>query len=55
MRRIALFSTCWCVETHRGGSWKYNPEFLRSAQRNWINTELRYNDLGFRVGRTLTP
>jgi formylglycine-generating enzyme required for sulfatase activity len=39
----------------RGGSWKYNPEFLRSAQRNWINTELRYIDLGFRVGRTLTP
>lgn len=37
----------------RGGSWDYDPEFLRSASRlGWI-AETRDIWLGFRVGRTL--
>jgi formylglycine-generating enzyme required for sulfatase activity len=39
----------------RGGSWTIDPQFLRSADRSWLPTEYRVNDLGFRVGRTLTP
>ena len=39
----------------RGGSWDYDPEFLRSAQRNRLTTDFRVNYLGFRVGRTLLP
>jgi formylglycine-generating enzyme required for sulfatase activity len=39
----------------RGGSWDYDPEFLRSASRlGWI-AETRDIWLGFRVGRTLPP
>jgi formylglycine-generating enzyme required for sulfatase activity len=39
----------------RGGSWYYNPTRLRSATRGWLSSDYRYNDLGFRVGRNLTP
>ena len=40
----------------RGGTWSYNPRFLRSANRNWYSTVNRSLFLGFRVGRTLvTP
>jgi formylglycine-generating enzyme required for sulfatase activity len=39
----------------RGGSWNRNPEFLRSASRVWLTTEVRSNRLGLRVGRTLNP
>jgi formylglycine-generating enzyme required for sulfatase activity len=40
----------------RGGTWSYNPRFLRSANRNWFSTVNRSLFLGFRVGRTLiTP
>jgi formylglycine-generating enzyme required for sulfatase activity len=40
----------------RGGSWDYNPEYLRSASRLGWNTDTRASWLGFRVGRTLiTP
>jgi formylglycine-generating enzyme required for sulfatase activity len=40
----------------RGGSWYDNPRFLRAARRNWRDTEYRYDDIGFRVARTLfTP
>ena len=38
----------------RGGSWHRGPEFLRSALRLAILTGARYNNLGFRVGRTLS-
>jgi formylglycine-generating enzyme required for sulfatase activity len=39
----------------RGGSWDYDPEFLRSASRlGWL-AETRDIWLGFRVGRTLPP
>jgi len=39
----------------RGGSWNYDPGSLRSANRDWITSVDRNDDLGFRVGRTLTP
>jgi formylglycine-generating enzyme required for sulfatase activity len=39
----------------RGGSWDYFPQHLRSAIRNRYPSGLRYGNLGFRVGRTLTP
>ena len=38
----------------RGGSWYYEPEFLRSADRYWSAAGLRDLNLGFRVARTLT-
>ena len=39
----------------RGGSWSSDPKVLRSANRNWITTTIRYISVGFRVARTLTP
>jgi len=39
----------------RGGSWTNFPQDLRSAHRNRTTTDFRYDVLGFRVGRTLTP
>jgi formylglycine-generating enzyme required for sulfatase activity len=38
----------------RGGSFSYNPSDLRSASRNRDTTGTRYDNLGFRVGRTLS-
>ncbi|MBI3013561.1 MAG: SUMF1/EgtB/PvdO family nonheme iron enzyme [Candidatus Tectomicrobia bacterium] len=39
----------------RGGSWNYEPGFLRSAIRLVNSTTLRNNSSGFRVSRTLLP
>ena len=39
----------------RGGSWYFLPRYLRSAFRFWFTAGSRYNNLGFRVARTLTP
>jgi formylglycine-generating enzyme required for sulfatase activity len=39
----------------RGGSWKFSPQYLRSACRSGFSTDFRVVNLGFRVGRTLTP
>jgi formylglycine-generating enzyme required for sulfatase activity len=39
----------------RGGSWNSVPQFLRSAVRYGNSTDVRDFNLGFRVGRTLTP
>ena len=40
----------------RGGSWyDVNPRLLRSAIRSGISTGFRFNLIGFRVARTLTP
>jgi len=39
----------------RGGSWSSSPQYLRSAYRIRYSTGVRYDDLGFRVGRTLAP
>ena len=37
----------------RGGSWYNVPRDLRSASRDWGNSDIRYAYLGFRVSRTL--
>jgi len=39
----------------RGGSWYNTPENLRSADRVGYHPDNRFDNLGFRVGRTLTP
>ena len=39
----------------RGGSWYHGPWYLRSATRNSGTTSLRFDSVGFRVARTLTP
>ena len=39
----------------RGGSWSNAPLGLRAANRNRTTAINRGIDLGFRVGRTLTP
>ena len=36
----------------RGGSWFFNPQFLRAAFRLWDSTAVRGNFGGFRVART---
>ena len=38
---------------NRGGSWDFNPWYLRSAVRSWIVPGFRDDFLGFRVARTL--
>ena len=39
----------------RGGSWVDLPQFLRAAVRFRNTSGVRYNDLGFRLARTLSP
>jgi formylglycine-generating enzyme required for sulfatase activity len=40
----------------RGDSWYLGPQYLRAANRGGLTAEGRYDELGFRVGRTLvTP
>lgn len=36
----------------RGGSWYYNPQYLRSARRNRVTPGARYDGVGFRLVRT---
>jgi retron-type reverse transcriptase len=46
--------TAPCRRVVRGGSWNNNPENLRAANRNRNTTDNRNNNLGFRVGSTLS-
>jgi RNA-directed DNA polymerase len=46
--------TAPCRRVLRGGSWNNNPQNLRSANRNRNTTDNRNNNIGFRVGRTLS-
>jgi formylglycine-generating enzyme required for sulfatase activity len=39
----------------RGGAWNDNPRHLRSASRAQIRPDGRYDLVGFRVARTITP
>jgi formylglycine-generating enzyme required for sulfatase activity len=52
----STWSTSDCnLRVGRSGSWISSPRGLRSADRLWVATDARFNYLGFRVGRTLTP
>jgi formylglycine-generating enzyme required for sulfatase activity len=44
-----------CQRVVRGGSWKLTPRFLRSAFRDRDSADVRFNHVGFRLARTLTP
>ena len=44
-----------CIRVLRGGSWVSRPRDLRSADRIWLTTGFRFDELGFRVARMLTP
>jgi len=46
--------TAPCRRVLRGGSWNNNPQNLRSANRNRNTTDNRNNNIGFRVGSTLS-
>jgi formylglycine-generating enzyme required for sulfatase activity len=37
----------------RGGSWRNSAEFCRAARLNYLHPKSRYNDLGFRVCRSV--
>lgn len=37
----------------RGGSWLYTPEILRSTSRLWVSPSKSFNDVGFRISKTL--
>ncbi|MDA1229610.1 MAG: SUMF1/EgtB/PvdO family nonheme iron enzyme [Planctomycetota bacterium] len=39
----------------RGGSFTYNASYVRSAYRASLQPDSRYDNFGFRVGRTLIP
>ena len=39
----------------RGGSWSYEPKYLRAANRGRYSTGYRGTNQGFRLARTLTP
>ena len=60
-RRAPSDGTAWTsggdcsLRVLRGGSWYYNPRYLRSANRDWNTTGNRLNISGFRVARTITP
>ena len=38
----------------RGSSWRSDPQYLRSANRLWLAPDSRHDDIGFRIGRTLS-
>ena len=38
----------------RGGSWRFLPRYLRSANRSWNSTDDRFSGFGFRVARTVS-
>jgi formylglycine-generating enzyme required for sulfatase activity len=42
------------IRVVRGGSWFDPPYVLRSTARNRFNASYRFNNLGLRVGRTLS-
>ena len=39
----------------RGGALFLAPRTLRSAHRFWLSSDIRYNDYGFRIAKTLAP
>jgi formylglycine-generating enzyme required for sulfatase activity len=53
----ASVRTTACTDSNarvlRGGSWYDYPRNLRSAGRNWVEPDYRFNNRGFRVARVL--
>jgi formylglycine-generating enzyme required for sulfatase activity len=48
--------SCSVGRVVRGGSWRDGPDALRPTQRGWGGSpNQRYDQIGLRVGRTLTP
>ncbi|MGI9426508.1 MAG: formylglycine-generating enzyme family protein [Hyphomicrobiaceae bacterium] len=43
------------ARSFRGGTWLFDPRYLRSASRNRYPPDYRYNTGGFRVALTLKP
>ncbi|MFP6743213.1 MAG: formylglycine-generating enzyme family protein, partial [Alphaproteobacteria bacterium] len=43
------------LRVRRGGSWLSSPRYLRAAFRGRDGDDYRYDDIGFRVARTLLP
>ncbi len=43
------------LRVRRGGSWGFDPQGLRSAYRGRGVSDYRYDDIGFRLSRTLNP
>jgi len=41
------------IRVFRGGSWSRGPLHLRSATRDWLNSDGAINNLGFRIARDL--
>jgi formylglycine-generating enzyme required for sulfatase activity len=39
----------------RGGSWSHDAEYLRAAYRVSHYPDFTFNNVGFRVARTVTP
>jgi formylglycine-generating enzyme required for sulfatase activity len=37
----------------RGGAWDHLPRVLRASWRDWAPEQARWDNLGFRVARTL--
>lgn len=46
---LSKISTDCSAHVLRGGSWSSRLENLRSAYRDWNNSEIRYNGVGFRI------
>ncbi|PPC90464.1 MAG: hypothetical protein CTY34_07735 [Methylobacter sp.] len=42
-----------CTRSVRGGSWSFNPVYLRSAIRDWVTADVASSISGFRLARTL--
>ena len=51
----AWTSGCGSGAVVRGGSWLFNPRYLRSADRFWFSPSFRFTYLGFRLVQDLNP
>jgi formylglycine-generating enzyme required for sulfatase activity len=52
---IAVTTSGCSSRVVRGGSWGYAPPILRASLRDGSAPDNQYDDLGFRVARTVTP
>ena len=47
-RFVTLIAAGRVIRVIRGGGWRYDARFARSAGRDRCGSDNRYNDLGFR-------